>query len=205
MSAWGREAALGTQTRWEDGEQAGAEAGCWGDVDTRGEKQGGRLALSTSWLRGSADRQAKARPIFLKKLQWRINAESVLLLEEANIKGRQALWKKPCHFRARLLCRNVGAGTPDSNRWELFPEPPRGLSGAPSTRAGLTVVGHVGSCATLCHPRPGTAQVRVPSPSRERGRGAAQHPLPPSDRRTAKSCSFLPLALFNIINLSGKF
>lgn len=60
VSARCREAALGTQTRWEDGEQAGAKAGCWGDVDTYGEKQGGRLVLSTSWLRGSADRQAKA-------------------------------------------------------------------------------------------------------------------------------------------------
>lgn len=43
----------------------------------------------------SAEGQAKARPIFLKKLQWCINAEAFLLLEEANIKDRQALWKKP--------------------------------------------------------------------------------------------------------------
>lgn len=94
VSAWGREAAFGTQTRWEDGEQSGAKAGCWGDVGTCREKQGGGLILSTSWLRGSADGQAKDRLILAKKLQWCINAESVLLLEEAKIKGRRALWKK---------------------------------------------------------------------------------------------------------------
>jgi len=37
---------------------------------------------------GPADGQEKARPIFLKKLQQCITADSVLLLEEANIKGR---------------------------------------------------------------------------------------------------------------------
>lgn len=110
--------------------------------------------------------------------------------------------EKTCHFRVRLLRESVSTSMLDSNRQELFPEP---AQGARSTRAGLTVVGQVGSRAMPCNPEHGAAGVRVPSPSGEQCGGAAQHPVPSSDSRTSKICSRLPLALFNIINLSGKF
>lgn len=103
------------------------------------------------------DGQAKARPIFLKRLQWCINAENVLLLEQANIKDRQALWKKTCHFRVRRLSASVRTSTLDSNHQELFPKPVQGLSRAQSTQARLTVVGQVGCHAMLCHHMHGAA------------------------------------------------
>lgn len=129
------------------------------------ESNGAGLIHSTSQLRGSADGQAKARPIFLKRLHWCINAESVLLLEEANIKDRQVLWKKPCHFRVRLLSGRVGTSTLDSNHQELFPKPVQGLSRAQSTQARLTVVGQVGCHAVLCYPMHGAARRGSPGSS----------------------------------------
>lgn len=115
---------------------------------------GAGLILPTSQLRSSADGQAKARPIFLKRLQWCINAESALLLEEANIKDRQALWTKTCHFRVRLLSGSVRTSTPDSNHQELFPKPVQGLSEHSQLRPAHSG-GQVGCHAMLCHPMHG--------------------------------------------------
>lgn len=162
----GPEADFSIQTRQEDGEQAGAKAGCWGDVGTYRKKWSGAHPFHKP-----TDGQAKAKPIFLKRLQCCINAESVLLLEEANIKDRQALWKKSCHFRVRLLSGSVRTSTLDSNHQELFPKPVQGLSGAQSARARLSVVGQVGCHAMLCYPMHEAAG--------EGPQGAAPQPAPP--------------------------
>lgn len=121
------------------------------------QRNGAGLVLSTSQLRGSADGQAKARPIFLKRLQWCISAESVLLLEEANTKDRQALWEKTHHFRVRLLSASMRSSTLDSSHQEFFPKPVQGFSRAESAQARLAVVGQVGCHAMLCHPMHGAA------------------------------------------------
>lgn len=60
-SARGREAAFGTQTRREAGEQTGAKAGCWGDVGTRREQWGGGLILSTSRPKGLCRQTGKGQ------------------------------------------------------------------------------------------------------------------------------------------------
>lgn len=98
MPAWGRGVDFGTQM--EDGERSGSQS----DVGTCREVWGGGALCLSSSAGVSADGWAGGgRNNISEKPAVVFNAGSLLLLEEANIKGRGTFWKS-CHFRARLLC-----------------------------------------------------------------------------------------------------